>query len=89
MRKKVAIILAYFNGEKFINDLICSIFSQTFQNFHIFVFDDKSNIPFNLNNLNINFEQKKKITICKRDINIGFSMNFLKGLSEIDDTYEY
>ena len=53
MKKKVAIILGYYNGEKFINELLCSIFNQTFQNFHIFVFDDKSHIPFNPNSLNI------------------------------------
>ena len=89
MMKKVAIILAYFNGEEFINELIFSIFSQTFSNFHIYVFDDKSTIPFDVENLNLDLDQKKKISVFKRKINLGYSNNFLKGLSEIDDSYEY
>ena len=89
MTKKVAIILAYYNGEEFINQLLDSIFSQTFKNFHIFVFDDKSNIPFDKRNLKLDLDQKKKISVFRRKLNLGFSMNFLKGLFEIDDNYDY
>ena len=89
MQKKVAIILGYYNGEEFINELILSIFSQSFSNFHIYLFDDKSSIPFDMDSLNLDLDQKKKITICRREKNLGFSMNFLKGLSEINDNYDY
>ena len=58
MDKKLAIILAYYNGEEFINDLILSIFSQTFSNFHIYIFDDKSTIPFDIETLNLDLDQK-------------------------------
>lgn len=89
MNKKIAIILGYYNGEKYIDELIYSIFSQTYKNFHIFIFDDKSKIPFDKKFFNLDSYKKKKISVYKRKVNLGFSMNFLKGLSEIDDTYEY
>ena len=89
MRKKVAIILAYYDGEEFIKELLDSIFSQTFKNFHIFIFDDKSNIPFNKINLKLDLDQKEKISVFRRKLNLGFSMNFLKGLVKIDDSYDY
>ena len=89
MNKKVAIILGYYNGGQFINQLINSIFCQTFQNFHIFIFDDNSEIPFNIDSFNYKSNQREKITVYRRDINLGFTMNFLKGLSEVDDSYEY
>ena len=89
MRKKVAIILAYYDGEEFIKEQLDSIFSQTFKNFHIFIFDDKSNIPFNKINLKLDLDQKEKISVFRRKLNLGFSMNFLKGLVKIDDSYDY
>lgn len=39
---KVAILLATYNGAKFINEQIISILGQTHDNFHLFVRDDQS-----------------------------------------------
>ena len=86
---KVAIIIGYYNGEKFFSELIDSIFSQTFTNFQIFIFDDNSTIPLDISKLDLSNAQKKKIKVYRRKKNLGFCMNFLKGLSQIDDGYDY
>ena len=89
MNKKLAIILDYYNGEKYINELIRSIFLQTYKNFHIFIFDDKSINPLKINDLKINSYERKKISIKRRKKNLGYSKNFLKGLEELDSSFDY
>lgn len=42
VKNKIAILLATYNGEKFIQEQLDSLFSQTFQDFKIFVRDDGS-----------------------------------------------
>ena len=51
---KVAVILGFYNGNKYISEQINSILEQTHKNIDIFIFDDKSseNInPLNLSSL--------------------------------------
>ena len=60
MNKKLAIILGFYNGDKYINELIRSIFKQTYKNFHIFIFDDNSINPIKINDLKINFQVFQK-----------------------------
>ena len=52
--RKVAIVLGFYDGYKFINMQLQSIFDQTHQNFIIFVTDDNSKDKFSLEKLNIN-----------------------------------
>ena len=47
MHLRVAIIVAFYNGNKYIEEQVKSIFSQTHKNIEIFIFDDKSQNPIN------------------------------------------
>ncbi len=88
-QKKVAIILGFYDGYKFINNQLQSIFDQTHKNFIIFVTDDNSKDKFSLEKLNINEINKKKIRIGFRNKNIGYAQNFLKALVSIDGYFDY
>ena len=86
---KIAIILAYYDGQIYLKELLDSIFSQTHQDFHIFLFDDNSPKDINLESLNISNKNKKKITIYKRKENLGFANNFLDAVLKIDSFFEF
>ena len=87
--RKVAIVLGFYDGYKFINRQLQSIFDQTHQNFIIFVTDDNSKDNFSLEKLNINERNKKKIRIGIRNKNLGYAQNFLKALVSIDGYFDY
>ena len=57
-KRKVAIVLGFYDGYKFIKRQLKSIFEQTHQNFIIFVTDDNSKDKFSLEKLNINERNK-------------------------------
>ena len=88
-QKKVAIVLGFYDGYKFIRRQLQSIFDQTHQNFIIFVTDDNSKDNFSLEKLNINERNKKKIRIGIRNKNLGYAQNFLNALVSIDDYFDY
>ena len=50
-KRKVAIILGFYDGYEFINRQLQSIFDQTHKNFIIFVTDDNSKDKFSLKKL--------------------------------------
>ena len=85
---KVAIILGFYNGGKYILPQLESIFKQTHKNLDIFIFDDNSteNIDFLENNFNQNSHVNVKIV--KREKNLGYANNFLQGLKEVGDEYD-
>ena len=88
-KRKVAIILGYYDGYEFIRKQLQSIFEQTHQNFIIFVTDDNSKDKFSLEKLNINERNKKKIRVGFRNKNIGYAQNFLNALVSIDGYFDY
>ena len=88
-QRKVAIVLGFFDGYKFINEQLQSIFDQTHKNFIIFVSDDNSKDKFSLEKLNINERNKKKIIVGFRNKNIGYAQNFLNALVSIDGHFDY
>ena len=87
--RKVAIVLGFYDGYKFINMQLQSIFDQTHQNFIIFVTDDNSKDKFSLEKLNINERNKKKVRVRFRNKNIGYAQNFLNALVSIDGYFDY
>ena len=86
---KVAIILAFYNGHDFIEELLESLNKQTFQNFDIFIFDDCSSTPFNIKEIKVNDSLKSKIIVSRNIENLGYTKNFLLGLSKVPDKYLY
>ena len=88
-KRKVAIVLGFYDGYKFIKRQLKSIFEQTHQNFIIFVTDDNSKDKFSLEKLNINERNKNKIKVGLRNKNIGYAQNFLNALVSIDGYFDY
>ena len=88
-KRKVAIILGFYDGYEFIRKQLQSIFEQTHQNFIIFVTDDNSKDKFSLEKLNINERNKNKIRVGLRNKNIGYAQNFLNALVSIDGDFDY
>ena len=85
----VAIILGYYDGHAFIEEQLQSIFKQTHSAFHVFLCDDKSSSPFNVENLNLDAKQRSQLSVGVRTENIGFSKNFLNTLASVGDDFEY
>ncbi len=88
-KRKVAIVLGFYDGYKFIKRQLQSIFEQTHQNFIIFITDDNSKDKFSLEKLNINERNKNKIRVGFRNKNIGYAQNFLNALVSIDGYFDY
>ena len=87
--QRVAVILSYYNGDKFIKEQIDSILTQSYHLLHIFVCDDKSNPPLCLQSLNLDKGQTSKISVVSRAKNLGYTYNFLNGLANAEGDFEY
>lgn len=85
----VAVLLGYYNGNEFLSEQIHSILSQTYSNLEIFVLDDNSGSPVDINALNIAATELQRIHFAIRSRNVGFSQNFLNGLYNLDSTFKY
>ena len=73
--EKIDILLATYNGEKFVKEQIESILNQTYENFNLIISDDASTD----NTLNILEEYEKKdtrIKVFKKERNEGLIDNF-------------
>ena len=86
--KKVAVILGFYNGNNYIEEQIKSILNQNFKNIDIFIFDDNSKKKLESKKLKIN-NKKCKIKITKRKKNLGYAKNFLLGLKEAGNEYDF
>ena len=87
IKNHVAVVLGYYNGNKYLSEQVNSIFNQSHPHIHLFISDDNSSDPVDLEKLNE--IQNNKFSINLRKKNIGFSNNFLRCLSETDPNFEY
>ena len=85
---KVNIILAYKDGEAFIEDQLRSIATQEHQHVHIELCDDFSDTPLDQALLDISGLSPHQIKITINPHNLGYCQNFLKGLKEASDAYD-
>lgn len=76
---KVNIIMAAYNGEKYIKDQIESIIHNSFNNWILWIFDDGSTDETNLIIEDYIKQYPQKIKYCKNDLNKGVTRNFLEG----------
>lgn len=83
----VAVILGYYNGDKFIKDQIKSIVEQSHKEITLFISDDNSNPEFAFKK--VIPPTKNKILIKKNVTNQGFTKNFLYSLASIDNKFDY
>ena len=87
--KKVAIILGFFNGNAYIDLQIKSILEQNFKNIDVFIFDDHSKENIELKKIKIEKNNQCNIKVFKRKKNVGYAKNFLLGLKEAGENYDY
>lgn len=83
----VSIVMASYNGEKYLGEQIDSIMSSTYQDFEIFIVDDGSQD----NTMEI-LEQNKekypdKIHISQNESNMGVTLNFLNAINKTTSDY--
>jgi glycosyltransferase involved in cell wall biosynthesis len=89
LNKQVAVLLGYFNGELYIKEQIESVLTQSIGAPDLFLLDDCSSEPVASEIVEMLEEKNVTSTIIRRKKNEGFSGNFLKGLSDIPQTYQY
>ena len=89
---KVACILGYFNGEKYIEEQLKSILNQKQERFSITIFisDDNSNRDFPLlKNYDLENKKNNEIYYRKLEKNIGYANNFIFSLRDINLSFDY
>lgn len=89
LNKKVAVLIGYFNGERYIKEQIESLLTQSIGVPDLFLLDDCSSEPVASEIVEMLKEKKVASTVIRRKKNEGFSRNFLKGLAEIPQNYSY
>jgi len=87
--KSVAIILAFYNGRKYIKEQVDSILSQSHKRLKLYIYDDNSPLKLEKSFLNLSKEFEKKVSIIRRSENMGHARNFLFGLKEIEEDYDF
>lgn len=81
----VSVAMATYNGEKYIEDQIASIFSQTYKNIELVVVDDcSSDRTVELVN---KLARKNNIKLFKNEKNLGLIKNFEKAISNCNGDY--
>lgn len=85
----ICIVLGYYNGEKYIDEQLQSIFSQTHNSLKLFIFDDCSKFILSEKHLPLDDIDLSNISVFNREQNIGFAANFLNGLGSVPNNLEY
>lgn len=87
---KVAIVLGYYDGDTYLAEQLQSIFGQSHQALHVFIADDGSSTPITTDVLGVDANrQLSKLSIGIRPENVGFNINFIRALADIDQPFEY
>ena len=82
----ISIVIATYNGEKFLHKQLDSLLNQTYQNVEIIAVDDCSS-DNTLNILNAYAAKHKNFTVVKNEQNLGYVKNFEKGFSLAKGNY--
>src|SRR3954471_19806627 len=78
--KLISIVLATYNGEKYLAKQLESLFRQTYENIEIIAVDDCSNDK-TLEILNEHAKRHRNMKVFVNELNLGFIKNFDKGCS--------
>jgi rhamnosyltransferase len=89
MKKNIAILLASYNGEKFIKEQLNSLLDQKNINIHLYISDDLS--TDNTPDIILDYKNKyKNVTLINNKNRLGPAKNFYHILNNIDlDLYDY
>ena len=82
MNPKVDILLATYNGEKYIKEQVESILNQTYENIQIIISDDCS--TDNTRQVLKEYENNEKIKIFYQEKNLGYVKNFEFLLKQVE-----
>ncbi len=74
MNEKIDVLMATYNGEKYLKEQIDSILNQTYQNIHLIISDDCSTDE--TRKILKTYEENEKITIFYQENNQGYVKNF-------------
>ena len=74
---RVAVVLGYYMGSKFIRRQVESILAQENVEVCVFIYDDASPTPLTKNDLNPEADAFGRVRISRRNQNLGFQMNIL------------
>ena len=75
-KEQIDILLATYNGEKYLKELLDSILNQTYQNIHLMISDDNSPNKEIQEILKQYEKQDERITIYLQEENKGYIKNF-------------
>ena len=89
MKPQVAVVLGYYDGLEYIQEQLNSIREQVGVDVQIYIFDDWSPIPLQLDQLKLASADLDRIKITRRSRNLNFSDNFLLGLAECPNHFDY
>ena len=83
MQKKVDVLMATYNGEKYVEEQIESILNQTYQNIQLIISDDCS--TDNTRQILEKYEKNNKIKIFYQNQNLGYIKNFEFLLKQVEN----
>ena len=83
---KVSVIIPFFNEIQYIEQCVSSVLTQTYEDYDIFIIDDKS-IDENRNRLHELYDNNDKITILEQETNKGPSSCRNLGISTCTSEY--
>lgn len=84
---RVAVILGYYDGNKYLIEQLDSIINQTHRNIGIFISDDYS--PEKPDTSSLTLKEEQSLYIKCNEVNQGFCKNFLNALTTVNDGFEY
>ncbi|MFR2534521.1 MAG: glycosyltransferase family 2 protein [Clostridia bacterium] len=83
---KIDILMATYNGEKYLGEQIDSILGQTYQNFRLLISDDGST-DGTMDILAKYAKQDDRIVIYRQEKNLGYVKNFAFLLTKVESNY--
>lgn len=85
MEEKIDVLLATYNGEKYLKEQIDSILNQTYKNIHLIISDDNS--QDGTRQILKQYEQNERVTIHYQEENFGYVRNFEYLLQQVQSEY--
>lgn len=83
-------MLGYYEGIEYLRAQLRTIFVQIEVEVEVFIFDDCSpSGEIDIDALGLSESDKDRLHIIRRETNLGFSKNFLTGLSECPDSFNF
>lgn len=85
MEEKIDVLLATYNGERYVKEQIESILNQSYKNIHLIISDDNS--TDNTRKILKQYEKNERISIYFQKENLGYIKNFEFLLKQVQSNY--